>query len=57
MNQNQQDLLHQVIYSKVRYKQVQHNQMHDDYKLDDKIYEILIKKKNEHLSGEFLSFL
>ena len=41
MNQNQQDLLHQVKYLKVIYKQVQHIQMHDDYKHDDKIYEIL----------------
>jgi hypothetical protein len=46
MNQDRQDLLHQVKYSKVRYTQVQYIQRLDDYKHDDKIYEIYFKKKN-----------
>jgi hypothetical protein len=41
MNPDRQDLLHQVKYLKVIYKQGQYIQMHDDYKHDDKIYEIL----------------
>lgn len=58
MNRNQQDLLHQVKYLKVIYKQVEHNQMHDGYKYDDKIYEILtIENNNQRIFLQEIRYL